>query len=234
MTASQTTTPSDTAGTAPPPTRPFRRLRVAGRTVDTRIGGPRGLQSRHLPPCDEPRARGQLAALRKAVSQAPGESPEIWDLTEVKVPEHAGDAPTREELAVHTAMTLYAIHQQSRIEPMYVPGRGLGRAARTLIRVGEEENPSARARFNALVTSTSITELQHHLRGFISQLRAKSIPLDHAMLADDLVTFQQPDGAKTVRLRWARQYASLRASEDPSRSSTPSTSSPSTPSTPEN
>lgn len=233
MTASQTTTPSDTAGTAPP-SAPFRRLGVAGRAVDARIGGPRGLQSRHLPPRDEPAARGQLAALRKAVSQAPGESPEVWSLTEVEVPERAGDAPTWEELAVHTTMTLYAVHQQSRTEPMYVPGRGLGRAARALIGIGEEESPSARARFNALVTSTSITELQHHLRGFISQLRAKSIPLDYAMLADDLVAFQRPDGAKTVRLRWARQYASLRASEDPSSPTAASTSSPSTPSTPEN
>ncbi|WP_366181320.1 type I-E CRISPR-associated protein Cse2/CasB [Actinomyces timonensis] len=233
MSDSQTTTASDTAGAAPPSSRPPRRLGVAGRTIDTRIGGPRGLQSRHLQ-YNESAARGQLAALRKAASQAPGENPEVWGLTEVKVPEHAGDAPTWEEIAVHTAMTLYAVHQQSRTEPMFVPGRGLGGAARALIGVGEEENPSTRARFNALVTSTSITELQHHLRGFISQLRAKSIPLDHAMLADDLVTFQRPDGAKTVRLRWSRQFASLRTSEDPSKSSTPSTSSSPTSSTPEN
>ncbi|GGO96994.1 type I-E CRISPR-associated protein Cse2/CasB [Actinomyces gaoshouyii] len=233
MTASQTTSPSDAARAAPTSNRQPRRLGVAGRTVDQRLAGPHGLQSRHLQR-NESAARGQLAALRKASSQAPGESPEVWSLTEVVVPEHAGDAPTWEEIAVHTAMTLYAVHQQSRTEPMFSPGRGLGRAARALVGIGEEENPSTRARFNALVTSTTITELQHHLRGFISQLRAQSIPLDHAMLADDLVAFQRPDGATTVRLRWARQFASPHTSEDPSRTSAPSTTSSPTSSTPEN
>lgn len=231
MTAEQTTTPTDTARAAPASGRLPRRLGAAGRTVDQRL---RGLQNRHLPPNNDPAARGQLAALRMAANRAPGESPEVWSLTEVQVPEYAGDAPTWEEVAVHTAMTLYAIHQQSRTERMYVPGRGLGRAARDLIGFGEDENPSTRARFNALVTSTSITELRHHLRGLVSQMRAKSIPLDHAMLADDLVAFQRPDGARTVRLRWARQFASLHTPENPSRSSTPSTTSSLTSSTPEN
>ena len=94
---------------------------------------------------------------------------------------------------------------------MFAPGRGLGHAARTLIGPPDEENPSARARFNALVTSTTVTELLHHLRGLISLLRARSIPLDHAMLADDILHFQQPDGARRIRLTWARQYQSLPA-----------------------
>jgi len=152
-----------------------------------------------------------MAALRKGASRDSGELPEIWELTSVEIPEYASDAPTREEIAVHTAMTLYAVHQQSRTEPMFAPGRGLGRAARSLIGPPDEENPSARARFNALVTSTTVTELRHHLRGLISLLRARNIALDHAMLADDILHFQQPGGAKKVRLAWARQYYSLPA-----------------------
>ena len=160
--------------------------------------------ARHCP-CED------LAALRKGASRDSGELPEIWELTSVEIPEYASDAPTREEIAVHTAMTLYAVHQQSRTERMFVPGRGLGRAARSLIGPPDEENPSARARFNALVTSTTVTELRHHLRGLISLLRARNIALDHAMLADDIIRFQQPGGAKKVRLAWARQYYSLPA-----------------------
>ena len=210
MTVSDTKTPRKTDSAPPESRQRARRLAEdVGRLVDWRIGGPRGLQARYLH--NESRARGEMAALRKGASRDSGELPEIWELTSVEIPEYASDAPTREEIAVHTAMTLYAVHQQSRTEPMFAPGRGLGRAARSLIGPPDEENPSARARFNALVTSTTVAELRHHLRGFVSLLRARGIALDHAMLADDVLHFQQPGGAKKVRLAWARQYYSLPA-----------------------
>ena len=218
MTTSDTSTPAQAGGAPPGKLRRARRPRLdkdAGLLVDRRIGGTKtweGLQSRYLR--NESRARGELAALRKGVSRSPGELPEIWELTEVPPPEHAGDAPTGEEIAVHTAMTLYAVHQQSRTEPMFRPGIGLGSAAHDLVG-RDEENPSARARFNALVTSTTVAELRHHLRSFVSLLRARGIALDHAMLADDVLRFQQPGGAKKVRLAWARQYYSLPAETRP-------------------
>lgn len=219
MTTSDTSTLAQ-AGGAPPgkPRRARRRPSLdknVGRLVDWRIGGTKtweGLQSRYLR--NEARARGELAALRKGVSRSPGELPEIWELTRVEVPDGAGDAPTWEEIAVHTAMTLYAVHQQSRTEPMFSPGVGLGSAAHDLVG-RDEENPSARARFNALVTSTTVAELHHHLRGFVSLLRARGIALDHAMLADDIFRVQQPGGAKKVRLNWAHQYYSLPAETPP-------------------
>ena len=218
MTTSDTSTPAQAGGAPPGKPRRARRPRPdknAGLLVDRRIGGTKtweGLQSRYLR--NESRARGELAALRKGASRSPGELPEIWELTRVEVPDGAGDAPTWEEIAVHTAMTLYAVHQQSRTEPMFSPGVGLGSAAHDLVG-RDEENPSARARFNALVTSTTVAELRHHLRSFVSLLRARGIALDHAMLADDIFRFQQPGGAKKVRLNWARQYYSLPAETPP-------------------
>lgn len=214
MTTSDTGAPAQAGGAPPEARRQERRLtKNASRLVDRRIGGPRGLQARYLD--NESRARGELAALRKGASRSPGELPEIWELTRVEVPDGAGDAPTWEEIAVHTAMTLYAVHQQSRTESMFHPGVGPGRAARRLIGPPDEENPSARARFNALVTSTTVVELRHHLRGFVSLLRARGIALDHAMLADDVLRFQQPGGARSVRLNWARQYHFLPAESQP-------------------
>lgn len=211
MTAPDTNgTPGETENVSPKHQGP-RRLRTAGRAVDRRVGGPQGLQRRYL--SNESRARGEMAALRKGANKAPGEVPEIWELTRVQVADNAGDAPTREETAVHAAMTMYAVHQQSKTDPMFRPGVGLGQAARELVG-RDEENPSARARFNALVTSATIAELRHHVRSFVSQLRARGIGLDHAMLADDLVDFQRPGGAKDVRLRWARQYAWLPTADD--------------------
>ena len=208
MTVSDTSTPAVVSGGAPPDARRARRLGRIGLLVNQRIGGAHGLQKRYLD--NESLGRAEVAALRKGANRAPGELPEIWELTRVEVPDGAGDAPTREEIAVHTAMTLYAVHQQSRSECMFVPGRGLGRAAHELVGT-DEENPSARARFNALVTSTTVAELRHHLRNLVSLLRSRGIALDHAMLADDIVRFQRPGGAKSVRLAWARQYYSLPA-----------------------
>jgi CRISPR system CASCADE complex protein casB len=208
MTVSDTSTPAEVSGGAPPDARRARRLGRIGLLVNQRIGGAHGLQKRYLD--NESLGRAEVAALRKGANRAPGELPEIWELTRVEVPDGAGDAPTREEIAVHTAMTLYAVHQQSRSECMFVPGRGLGRAAHELVGTNEE-NPSARARFNALVTSTTVAELRHHLRNLVSLLRSRGIALDHAMLADDIVRFQRPGGAKSVRLAWARQYYSLPA-----------------------
>ena len=231
MTVSDTSTPAQAGGAPPGKPRRARRPRLdkdAGLLVDRRIGGTKtweGLQSRYLR--NESRARGELAALRKGASRSPGELPEIWELTEVPPPEHAGDAPTPEEIAVHTAMTLYAVHQQSRTEPMFRPGIGLGSAAHDLVG-RDEENPSARARFNALVTSTTVAELRHHLRGFVSLLRARGIALDHAMLADDVLRFQQPGGAKKVRLAWARQYYSLPAETPPATDADPASNADST------
>ena len=214
MTVSDTKTPRKTDSAPPESRQRARRLAEdVGRLVDWRIGGPRGLQARYLQ--NESRARGEMAALRKGASRDSGELPEIWELTSVEIPEYASDAPTREEIAVHTAMTLYAVHQQSRTESMFHPGVGPGRAARRLIGPPDEENPSARARFNALVTSTTVAELHHHLRSFVSLLRARGIALDHAMLADDIFRFQQPGGAKKVRLNWAHQYYSLPAETPP-------------------
>ena len=223
MTTSDTSAPAQAGGAPPGKPRRTRRPSLdknAGRLVDRRIGGPRGLQTR-LDDNKSRRARGELAALRRGVSRSPGELPEIWELTRVEVPDGAGDAPTWEEIAVHTAMTLYAVHQQSRTEHMFSPGVGLGSAARRLIGPPDEENPSARARFNALVTSTTVAELRHHLRSFVSLLRARGFALDHAMLADDVLRFQQPGGAKKVRLAWARQYYSLPAESQPADGTVP-------------
>ena len=210
MKTPDTGTLPDAADTPPVPQR-ARHLGDSGRLVDSRLNGDNGLQNRYLR--NEARARGEMAALRGAATKEPGEIPEIWELTQVEVPDNTDDAPTWEEVAVHTAMTLYAVHQQSRTTRMFRPGRGLGHAARELVG-WEEDNDSARKRFNTLVTSTTITELRHHLRNFISLLRARDITLDHAMLVDDIARFQRPGGAKKVRLTWARQYHFLSTTSD--------------------
>lgn len=135
----------------------------------------------------------------------------IWSLTLEGFPEElAGrsDGPNIYEQAAHDAITLYALHQQSKSEPMHVAGRGVGQAVRSLMMVDGaadfEKSPVLR-RFNALSTSDSPSELAWHLRSLITQLRAASIPLDYSRLGRDLLDFQFEDSRNHVRLAWGRQ-----------------------------
>jgi CRISPR system Cascade subunit CasB len=63
-----------------------------------------------------------------------------------------------------------------------------------------------RRRFDALVTASSFSEVQHHLRGLITQLRSAEIALDYGRLAQDLADLQRPERVQGVRIRWARDY----------------------------
>ena len=168
------------------------------------------------------RATALLAQLRQSVTRPPGSVPAIWDLTIGWLWEPAddgtmravhSDAPTHEERAAHAALTLYAVHQQSRGQRMHVPGHGFGRAVRGLTArdsAGQENEKPARRRFNAVMTASTFDEAVYHLRGLVTQLRAANVPLDYGMLADDLRIFQFPGGGDAVRRRWGRQYYQVR------------------------
>jgi len=155
-----------------------------------------------------------LAHLRANVGREPGADARVWSLTVDGVPgEPRGDGPTPEERAAHVALTLYAVHQQSRPIGMHQPGVGLGRAVARLDHArggGDAEHVSpVRRRFDAIVTSDDIAEVVHHLRGLVTQLRSDGIGLDYGMLADDLDQLQRRGGADAVRRRWARQLYRL-------------------------
>ncbi|QAY71393.1 type I-E CRISPR-associated protein Cse2/CasB [Xylanimonas protaetiae] len=161
-----------------------------------------------------------LARLRANAGKEPGTDPAIWSQTVDGVPGTPwGDGPTVQEWAVHTAMTLFATHQQSRDAGMHRPGVGLGQAVARLERKqgGAEDDriSSLRRRFDAAVTAATPDELAHHLRGLVTQLRGGDEGLDYGLLADDLVQFQQPGQAGDVRRRWARQLYHLDPRPDP-------------------
>lgn len=159
-------------------------------------------------------ARAMLAQLRHAAGAQPGSVPEVWEITAYPVPDYASDNPTFEERAVHTALTLYAIAQRGNSRAVHErssegSNHGFGNAVRTLAWQTGEEESRFRRRFNAAVTSDSYDELIQHVTSltrliFSSKL---SITLDFGSLAEDLLTFQFPDGPEKVRRRWARQYA---------------------------
>lgn len=183
-----------------------------------------------------PQARSQLARLRQANSKGPGESPDTWDVEFAGLPESLrgrGDAPaTAGEWAVHLALTLYAIHQQSLQQEMHKrtnrearEWRGIGNAVSHLVYVdrqdgrGEQLSPGEMPRrFSALVTSESVEELAHYARQLVSQLRRASIPLDYARFAGQIYEFQNPYRRERIRLEWAREFTQQPSTGDSSSS----------------
>jgi CRISPR system Cascade subunit CasB len=150
-----------------------------------------------------------LARLRRGLGKPAGSVLDIVEYTHAD--EFAGrdDAPTPAEIAAHLSMTLYALHQQSQGRPMHQGGHPLGRSIRALIPVERGEKyteASVAKRFTMLGTADSLGELTHHLRGMVQLLRAGGVPLDYGQLAADLLTWQRPGGAATVRLRWGRDF----------------------------
>ncbi|MET4224797.1 type I-E CRISPR-associated protein Cse2/CasB [Oerskovia enterophila] len=159
-----------------------------------------------------------LARLRSNVGAPPGADPSIWSVTIDRVSDDArGDDPTPEEVAVHVALTLYAVNQQSRDSGAHRPGVGLGHAVSRLERArggapadqDEGKVSPVRRRFDAVVTASSISELTYHLRGLVTLMRAEDVGLDYGLLADDLLQYQQAGGQDIVRRRWGRQLYRL-------------------------
>lgn len=162
-------------------------------------------------------AARKLAVLRRSVSKAPGATPEVWMLEFDGMPDSLrgrGDEPSSSEWAVHAAISLYAVHQQSQDAPMHKSGfeHSLGAATRSFVNQSDSkrsnlENGELPRRFAALVTADSLAEVLHYARQLVQQLRSASIPLDYACLAGDFMDLQNPNKADAVRLAWGRGYA---------------------------
>lgn len=155
--------------------------------------------------------RATLAKLRRGIGKAPGSMPELWAVTFDGLPEtltRKWVEPTYGEWAVHTTMTLYALHQQGKdIQEncMNKEGESLGISLRKLIK-DEEDELRVKRRFDAAATSDSLEEFSYHLRGLIQRLKAEDLPLDYVELAEDLYRFQFSEARDSIRLKWGRAF----------------------------
>ena len=169
---------------------------------------------------DESAAVAALARLRRGVGKGAGTVPDLWGLVEI------GDLYTqrssdesdlvRAEEAVHTALTLWAVHQQSRRTGMHQRGRPeleLGAAVRSLMPQGEMDEP-LRKRFVRAGTADSVPTLAARLREIVQLLRQEDVALDYALLADQVHCWARPGGAATVRSDWGRSFHAYRTKTD--------------------
>lgn len=167
---------------------------------------------------DASSAVGRLAQLRRGAGKLPEDVPELWGLTgadRLYQEQTLSEAQaTRAENAAFLAITLYALHQQSRPnQRMHSPRIDLGEAVRRLMPPGEIDEP-IRRRFVRVGTAASMDVLAYRLREIISLLRRDSIPLDYALLARQLYDAHTPDGLARVRRSWGRSFHAYRPSRD--------------------
>lgn len=164
---------------------------------------------------DNPNASAELAKLRRGAGKSIMDSPESWSLVLYDLPEELlsksvdGTKPTEAEIAIHAALTLFAIHQQGVNTRVNTAGISFGGALRRMVRPGDE-NAMLRMirRFNAVITASDVTELTHHARGLIQMMRSAEPPigLDYPRFAKDLYNYQFPDGRRSVILRWGQDF----------------------------
>jgi len=184
-------------------------LRQVGSLVDERV---RRLQGGYLKDLSD--AVATLAKLRRGAGKPIEAVPELVRLTldhrfyeAFPVEDPRTDAA---EAAAHEALTLYALHQQSkRDRGMHRRGSGLGGAVRRLMPGGEIDEPLRKRFVQAGSAADHATRLDR-LRGIVSLLRAEDIPLDYGLLADQLHDARTPAGAARVRRAWGRGFQAHR------------------------
>lgn len=157
-------------------------------------------------------ATAKLAQLRRGSGTDPVSHPELWGIIFGEnedthdFPEHYRgkyDTPTRGEYATFTALTLYALHQQSRSQPMHVTNFRFGTAVGQLVLQTSE---SMKKRFDALLKARSESARRHYLRSLITLLRSEEIAFDYGQFAQDYMQLQNPEKRDAVILRWSRDF----------------------------
>ncbi|WP_228992002.1 type I-E CRISPR-associated protein Cse2/CasB [Streptomyces sp. DH8] len=156
---------------------------------------------------DRSEAVAALARLRRGAGKDTATIPDLWGLLDTELLHTTpGTRPDEAEAAVFTAMTLYALHQQSRSTAMHCTGGDeLGAAVRRLMPPGEIDEP-VRKRFVRAGSAPTLTVLAARLREITLLLRGEDLSLDYALLAEQLYAWQLPGGRDRVRRSWGRSF----------------------------
>jgi CRISPR system Cascade subunit CasB len=189
---------------------------------------------------DHPPAVATLARLRRGAGRPVEAVPDVWGLTGMDDLIQRLDALPGEESkhlnldhaegALHLAMTLWALHQQSHQDmDMHVRGRGLGSGVRALMAkkarpggdgppqpaggapsapppTGQALDEPLRRRFVRVSTATSLPVLGQRLREIVELLRGADVPLDYALLAGQVYRWQTPSHRADVHRAWGRDF----------------------------
>lgn len=162
-----------------------------------------------------PTGRATLANLRNSIGKPYGGNPEMWSLVYENLPEEflgVTSRQTYQERAIIAVLQLYALHQQGLSESVNMSDEE-GRwhnIGHSLSQLRMNEHASIDRRFNAMITSSTLEEVLHHLRQLIKLLKSKTkattnAKVNYARLAQDLFSFQLGNHEE-MRVRWAKAY----------------------------
>lgn len=162
-------------------------------------------------------ARGTMAHLRRAAGRH-SDDPLAWAESTQMLLEHGSEEllhtgdPSPDEIAAFTAITHWALHQQSKEAPMHKSyggsesyknfGYAVGRLA------AQVDSNSIKGRLDALLLAGNLSSLTYHLRTLIQLLRSNDIPLDYGLLARDIQGWiRADDRRRRVITNWGRGFA---------------------------
>ena len=158
-------------------------------------------------------ATAQLAQLRRGVGTSPFQYPELLGIILEKedgtegIPEQyrgRGEQPSNAESAAYTALTLFALHQQSQNQPMHDAEVSFGNAVGKLV---GDTTTSMKKRFDSLLTAQTENARQHYLRSLITLLRSEGIAFDYGRFAVDYMRLLNPATRQKVMYHWNRDFS---------------------------
>ena len=169
-------------------------------------------------------SKSALARLRRSLGKEFGTMPEVLEY--VLPEQELSEYPWQEkqiEIALYTALTLYAFHQQGKNDCVSVDlseneqavsnKNTFGHAIRKLASVSKNPEGVLR-RFNQVLTANDLLELANHARGLVSLLKQNKIVLDYPLFAVNLYHFQQIEMRKNVILSWGKDFYMNKRGED--------------------
>lgn len=166
---------------------------------------------------DTPGTRALLANIRHSIDKEVSMNMDALAFVFQNLPEEM--IGSRKELneyeqAILTTLQMYALHQQANVNSVlkldYKERERRQNIGDALSSLRGEDSKAIDRRFNAMITSSDVRKLEHHLRQLIKLLKAKSeVKVDYAKLANDLYWYlrKQKDG---VKIEWARSYYKFR------------------------
>jgi len=165
---------------------------------------------------DCPSSKADLAILRRGIGKGMSEAYDAWSIVLDGMPEELmskSNAPSESEMAIYTALTLYSLHQQSSSYRVNIQDRSFAEAVRSIMT--DYNKDGIKRRFDAAVTSNDLTELSNHARGLIQLIKSskKQIRFNYPEFASDLYSFQYPDGAEKVLVRWCQDFYKMKKEE---------------------
>ncbi len=191
----------------------------------------RSLQEQAL--ADRAGAVAVLARLRRCDPAGAGAEPAVWQVTLGDLP-HAlvefhgrrTEDPTPAEEALHAALVLYALHQQSKDEGVHRPSISFGRAVGSLARqraIDEELDTATVERLKQAALASTFEGHLHHLKGLIQLMRTEqpTIGFDCGLFALDLWQLANPySDSRRVVARWGRDLHHRPAKPEPTNEET--------------